>query len=481
MSHTMRRFRASRMFLIITIMLSTFGLLNVESSAFAATVVPYSVVQLTGPTNYAGISNFSFYNNATTSPGSGQDAGYQITLNSVVYKCCGYIQIYDHCAAAKNTPYGSSPQSGSFQSTSTSGTQTLTSNNAANGRCPLAQPFLTGLEIVNGDGSAMGTFQVNQNSTYTDPGPPASPATCSLSDEQLAQLARAAGFTDAQIPTAVAIAIAESSGRVGAYHVNTTNGATSSYDIGLWQVNDVAHSVYDRNKLAQNPLYNATAAHDIFVAASNAWTPWNTFNNGKYVQYMQRGNAAVNSTGTLPLVDCNGATGNVSDPNNNGDPSTTDSNGTTTCWGWNILNGFKCALKWAFVPGAQTLNQWQTTQNNMTNKPPFSLLGSCFSYLHVFTDNPNDWIAAYNAHQNDLIPSSSGITRTNQGSDSGTYSGSYVDDGKYHFPLIAAASDEAQHSAIWQGGLTLIKIFLWSGFAWWAFHRISHTFGGKTA
>jgi len=99
---------------------------------------------------------------------------------------------------------------------------------------------------------------------------------CVMSDVQLAGLARQAGFPDAQVPTAVAVAIAESRGRVNALNKNT-NG---SYDIGLWQINDTAHPTYDRNKLGVNPLYNASAAFDIYTAASNSFSPWVTFNKG---------------------------------------------------------------------------------------------------------------------------------------------------------------------------------------------------------
>ncbi|HET7639956.1 MAG TPA: transglycosylase SLT domain-containing protein, partial [Ktedonobacteraceae bacterium] len=94
-----------------------------------------------------------------------------------------------------------------------------------------------------------------------------------LTDAQIAGLARSAGFPDSEIPRAVAIALAESGGRTDVIGHNT-NGTV---DVGLWQINSVhGHSTASM----QDPVQNAQAAHQIWAAAGNRWTPWVTFNRG---------------------------------------------------------------------------------------------------------------------------------------------------------------------------------------------------------
>lgn len=127
---------------------------------------------------------------------------------------------------------------------------------------------------------------------------------------QLALLAKQAGFPAAQIPTAVAVAMAESSGQINSTNHNT-NGTT---DHGLWQINDVnlgaggvanayAGSISD-------PLANAKAAYAVW--RSQGWTGWSTYNNDSYHKFFTEAvsarNAATASTADqiagalLPLV-----------------------------------------------------------------------------------------------------------------------------------------------------------------------------------
>jgi cell wall-associated NlpC family hydrolase len=105
---------------------------------------------------------------------------------------------------------------------------------------------------------------------------------------QIAQYARQAGFPEDQIPTAVAIAMAESSGNAGATHGNT-NGST---DYGLMQINSI-HS----NLLSQynwnDPAQNMQMAYQIWKDAGGNWSPWVTYNTGAYQNYLDTGNSAA--------------------------------------------------------------------------------------------------------------------------------------------------------------------------------------------
>jgi hypothetical protein len=98
-----------------------------------------------------------------------------------------------------------------------------------------------------------------------------------LSPPAIADAARNAGWSGADVTTATAIALAESGGAPGATHHNT-NGTT---DYGLWQINSVHASA-----LAQGdwrvPADNARMAHKVWADAGNSFTPWVTFTNGAY-------------------------------------------------------------------------------------------------------------------------------------------------------------------------------------------------------
>jgi hypothetical protein len=81
---------------------------------------------------------------------------------------------------------------------------------------------------------------------------------------QIAALWLKAGGPASQLPTAVSVALAESSGKIAAVNHNT-NG---TYDHGLWQVNDVnigpggVAEPYASN--ISNPLANAQAAVAVY-------------------------------------------------------------------------------------------------------------------------------------------------------------------------------------------------------------------------
>jgi hypothetical protein len=86
-----------------------------------------------------------------------------------------------------------------------------------------------------------------------------------------------------------AIALAESSGNVGATNKNT-NGTE---DRGLWQINS-SHSQFDPSRLLTDPLYNAQAA--VAIEKSQGLTAWSTYNSGAYQQFLGQASTAT-STG----------------------------------------------------------------------------------------------------------------------------------------------------------------------------------------
>lgn len=98
-----------------------------------------------------------------------------------------------------------------------------------------------------------------------------------LSASQIQALAAAAGFSGTDLATAVAVAIAESSGNPGAI-----GDAGNSF--GLWQINLPAHPEFSGTDLT-DPQTNANAAFQIYATAGG-FRPWTTFKTGAYLAYM---------------------------------------------------------------------------------------------------------------------------------------------------------------------------------------------------
>jgi hypothetical protein len=102
-----------------------------------------------------------------------------------------------------------------------------------------------------------------------------------LTGQEIMQLAADAGFDGADLSTAVAVALAESSGNPNALgDLNITPGGS----VGLWQVNLKYHPEYTETELL-DPQTNANAAFAIYQAAGNSFTPWSTFKSGAYLAY----------------------------------------------------------------------------------------------------------------------------------------------------------------------------------------------------
>lgn len=115
-----------------------------------------------------------------------------------------------------------------------------------------------------------------------------------LSPAQIAGVATEAGFPPSALPTAVAVALAESGGGNTNALDNTSNPSAPNYHTpgegdspefseGLFQINVLAHPSYASEDLA-NPLTNAEAAEQIWAA--DGWSPWSTYTQGTYENYL---------------------------------------------------------------------------------------------------------------------------------------------------------------------------------------------------
>jgi hypothetical protein len=94
---------------------------------------------------------------------------------------------------------------------------------------------------------------------------------------QIQAYAAAAGFGGADLATAVAVALAESSGNPGAI-------GDAGNSIGLWQINLPNHPEFAGWNLSDAQT-NAIAAFSVYSAA-RGFTPWSAFKSGAYVAYM---------------------------------------------------------------------------------------------------------------------------------------------------------------------------------------------------
>lgn len=108
-----------------------------------------------------------------------------------------------------------------------------------------------------------------------------------LSPNEIAGAARAAGFRGRALVIAVAVALAESSGDPTATNHNT-NGTT---DYGLWQINSV-HAGILRQGSWSDPTDNARMAYAVSNGGRN-WVPWTTFNDGAYLAHMPAATVAA--------------------------------------------------------------------------------------------------------------------------------------------------------------------------------------------
>jgi len=115
-----------------------------------------------------------------------------------------------------------------------------------------------------------------------------------LSAQEIAQFASRAGFTGTDLQTAVAIALAESSGNPQA-HGDTGLGSGSG-SFGLWQIYSDAHPEFGLDfTTLYDPQTNADAAYSVYASAGYSFSPWSTFKGGQYQAYMGQAGEAVNA------------------------------------------------------------------------------------------------------------------------------------------------------------------------------------------
>lgn len=112
-----------------------------------------------------------------------------------------------------------------------------------------------------------------------------------IPDDAIAGFAIAAGFPQNEIVTAVAVALAESSGNPAAVNHNT-DGSTDS---GLWQINSI-HTDLSGNPF--DPSTNAKMAFTIWQRAGGKWTPWSAYTSGRYRMFTGRAQVAAGQPDT---------------------------------------------------------------------------------------------------------------------------------------------------------------------------------------
>lgn len=114
-----------------------------------------------------------------------------------------------------------------------------------------------------------------------------------LTAQDIALLAKRAGFVASDIATAVAVALAESGGNPHAYNPETAAGTPEGMgSYGLWQIYRKVHPEFASYDLL-DPAQNAAAAYLVYQAAHYSFSPWSTFNNERYVAFLQVANDAV--------------------------------------------------------------------------------------------------------------------------------------------------------------------------------------------
>lgn len=269
---------------------------------------------------------------------------------------------------------------------------------------------------------------------------------CTLSDTQLVQVIRSSGFAEADLPTALAVLLQESGGKVNAYNENTDG----SRDYGLYQINDKAHPTYDPVLLGTNPSYNTDAAFDIFTTAGG-WSPWVAYSSGAYQKQMERAQTAVTAAPTtaLALSDCSGG---IAPGDNSGDVD----NGSD-CTGWNPLTYVKCALRWAFVPPDGAMQQWNDQIDGITSKPPINWIVTGFSFCNAFIDGIGS-----------DVPESLDRSVTTM----------HVTD-DLDLDFFAGARQATQNNTAFNYFYAAQTIAIWGGAGWMMLNMVNRRFGGK--
>jgi len=121
--------------------------------------------------------------------------------------------------------------------------------------------------------------------------------------QQIIELLRQAGVPEQDIPTMVAIAMAESTGNTDAQGDKTLANSKWGNSVGLFQIRSLRdpskYTGVDRLRDAaklEDPVYNAKAAWAISKEGTD-YSPWTTFNEGTYQKYMDGSSTPSRSKG----------------------------------------------------------------------------------------------------------------------------------------------------------------------------------------
>lgn len=116
--------------------------------------------------------------------------------------------------------------------------------------------------------------------------PPKAPLPDVLNVTEIFELAKTAGFRGGDLRIAVAIALAESGGKVTAYNPEIqakTPQGKGSY--GLWQIYLKVHPEFAAWNLF-DPAQNAMAAYKVYLAAGKSFYPWSTYGSNAMAAYL---------------------------------------------------------------------------------------------------------------------------------------------------------------------------------------------------
>lgn len=128
---------------------------------------------------------------------------------------------------------------------------------------------------------------------------PTVPNATILTPAQIAYYAQQAGFDGADLITAVAIALAESSGNPNVYNPEAAAGTPAGQgSYGLWQIYLHAHPEFAGDNL-YDPQTNANDAYEIYRKAGG-FSPWTAFNSGAYQTYMAAASSATEPVPAMP-------------------------------------------------------------------------------------------------------------------------------------------------------------------------------------
>lgn len=115
---------------------------------------------------------------------------------------------------------------------------------------------------------------------------PPLPGSVVISASDIAYYARQAGFDGEDLLTAVAVALAESSGNINAYNPEVAaHTPTGRGSYGLWQIYRKVHPEFDDWDL-YDPSSNASAAYSIYSNSGSQFTAWSTFKSSAYVAHL---------------------------------------------------------------------------------------------------------------------------------------------------------------------------------------------------